>query len=189
MKNFIILLLIAEAAGVVNGQQIDTLKKTRYAVEISQFKTGSGFSSSTEFYFTVIPDSRKNLSLGFFYSHEQKKICGVTLHHEIALSHRASKQTITPFFFYNLVYRFTHTSVQASDQTVESQAGLYKSMEHHIGLGLNARMLKSMYIKGAVGYGVYFGSIKKPVVDQMTKEVCGSNGFGGIGKLGIVYIF
>jgi hypothetical protein len=57
-------------------------------------------------------------------------------------------------------------------------------------LGLNVAIAKKMHIKGAMGYGVYFGSIKKPsAADYITGEVTGSNGFGAIAKIGVSYVF
>ncbi len=187
MKTLILILTSLVAFNSLKAQEIDTLKKVRYAVEVSGFKSGSGFMPGTAVYFTYAPQYKRSISIGFFYSYEEKKISGISVRHEIALS-SSEKQKLAPYFFYNMLYRFTRTSVQ-NERSGEFTYGLYKSMEHHIGIGLNAKITKNLHIKSAMGYGVYFGSIKKPVTDPVTKEVSGSNGFCPIGTVTLSYIF
>lgn len=174
----------------VHGQTSDTLRKTRYGVELSQFITGSGFASGSEIYVTVLPDNRKSLSFGLFFCTEQKKISGVTMHHEMALVRYSMEKRVVPFAFYNMIYRFTRTGVNKPGEDGGIEYGLYKSLEHHLGLGLNAGIIKNLHIKVAVGYGVYLGSIEKPsAADPLTGEIKGSNGFGAIAKIGVSYVF
>lgn len=187
MKPILFILISLTAFSYMKAQEIDTLKKVRYAVEVSGFKSGSGFMPGTAIYFTYEPQYNRSISLGFFYCYEQKKISGISVRHEIALS-SSENQKITPYLFYNMLYRFTRTGV-ANEQSSELTYGLYKSMEHHIGAGMNARISKHVDIKSAIGYGVYFGSIKKPVMDPATKEISGSNGFCPIGTVTLSYTF
>jgi hypothetical protein len=187
MKPIIFLLISLFAFNCLKAQEIDTLKKVRYAVEVSGFKSGSGFMPGTAIFFTYKPQYNRSISLGFFYCYEQKKISGISVRHEIALT-SSERQKLTPYLFYNMLYRFTRTSIE-NEQPTESTYGLYKSMEHHIGLGLNAKISKNIDLKTAMGYGVYFGSIKKPVMDPVTKEISGSNGFCPIGTVTLSYTF
>ena len=191
MKTIIALIFILNMIMTgMTGQTSDTIRKTRYGVELSQFITGSGFASGSEIYITVLPDNRKSLSFGIYFCPEQKKVSGVTMHHEVALVRYHLQKKIAPYAFYNMIYRFTRTGVKNPSKDGEVEYGLYKSLEHHLGLGLNAAITKKLHIKGAIGYGVYFGSIKKPsAADYITGEVTGSNGFGAIAKIGVSYVF
>jgi hypothetical protein len=174
---------------VSNAQQAESLKRTKYAVEVSQFVTGSGFASGTEVYFTLIRDDKKTLSFGIFFSPDFKRNSGISVHHEVALLRNPSTRVMVPYAFYNMAYRFTRATVEVPGQKEASTEGLYKSFEHHIGIGMNIKMAKNLYFKSAAGYGIYFGSIAKPTIDPLTREAIGSNGFGAIGKLGITYVF
>ena len=171
------------------GQTTDTLKKTRYGIELSQFITGSGFASGTEVYVTVIPDQKKNLSLGLYFCPEAKKITGFSLHHEMSLLRRSGEKSVAPYAFYNMIYRITKTRELMSDINPEAGYGTYKSIEHHLGVGVRITLAKDLYLKSAVGYGVYLGSIKKPSeANPVTGEVMGKNGFGAIAKIGIAFV-
>ncbi len=173
----------------ISGQSSDTIRKTRYGVELSQFITGSGFASGSEIYVTILPDNRKSLSFGMYFCPEQKKISGITMHHEVALVRYPFEKRVTPYLFYNMIYRFTRTGSVNAREEGGVEYGLYKSLEHHIGLGLNTTITKDLCIKGALGYGVYFGSIMKPIAADITGEITGSNGFGAIAKIGVSYVF
>lgn len=191
MKHFIVILLSSMIALLdLNAQSNDTLRRTHYGIELSQFITGSGFASGTELYITIIADKGKSLSFGVHFCPEQKKIAGFTMHHEVALVRNPSQKRAVPYAFYNMIYRFTRTGDNTPGEDGGVEYGLYKSLEHHLGLGLNVAIAKKIHIKGAMGYGVYFGSIKKPAAaDYITGEVTGSNGFGAIAKIGVSYVF
>jgi hypothetical protein len=172
----------------VYGQKADMLSRTRYGIELSQFITGSGFASGTELYITVIPDHMKNISLGLYFCPELKRLTGITIHHERALSRNANHQKVVPFAFYNMIYRITKTREVSADNNFEGDNVVYKSLEHHLGVGIRIGLAKDLCFKSAVGYGVYLGSIKKPSEpDAITGEVMGKNGFGAIAKIGIAY--
>lgn len=190
MKNLLLTIIVSiSAALVLNAQQADSLKSTRYGIEISQFITGSGFASGTDIYATVIPDNRKSLSFGLFFCTESRKISGITMHHEVTLIRYPSQKRAVPYAFYNMIYRFTKARVILPGLEDEWNYSLYKSLEHHLGIGLNITIVKGLQVKGALGYGVYLGSIRKPsAADPLTGEVSGSNGFGAIAKIGIAYI-
>jgi len=163
MKYFtVILISLMIVALDLHSQSNDTLRKTHYGIELSQFITGSGFASGTEMYVTIIPDQRKSLSFGVYFCPEQKKIAGVTMHHEVALVRYPSQKRAVPYAFYNMIYRFTRTRVALPGKEDEWSYGLYKSLEHHLGIGVNINIAKNLHIKSALGYGVYFGSIRKP---------------------------
>jgi hypothetical protein len=191
MKRLIIgtMLSVMMIIGVC-GQTTDTLNRTRYGIEISQFITGSGFASGTEIYVTVIPDHKKNISLGFYFCTEQKKITGISVHHERSLLRYASYRRVVPYAFYNMIYRFTKIEEVSTTKDPEATTALYKSMEHHLGIGIRINLVKNLCFKSALGYGVYLGSIKKPSEpNPMTGEITGTNGFGPIAKIGVAYIF
>ena len=174
----------------VYAQTSDTLLRTRYGLELSQFITGSGFASGTEIFITVIPDNKKNLSLGLYFSPEQKKITGITVHHEITLSRYAKHKRIVPYAFYNLIYRITKTREVLADKSLEGDYAIYKSFEHHLGIGIRINLAKDLCFKSVLGYGLYLGSIEKPSEpNPWTGEIMGTNGFGAIAKIGISLTF
>jgi hypothetical protein len=190
MKTIIIISAVLMMMTAVNGQESDTTKKTLYAVELSQSITGSGFPTGTELYLTVLHSSRKALSFGLYFSPTTKKLTGVTIHHEMALTKKTSR-TVVPFAFYNLIYRFTKVNVSVEENGEEyTHRALYKSLEHHIGAGVQIRTFKNIYVKTEAGYGVYFGSIKNnTTIDPVTGKMAGGNGFCPIAKIGITYVF
>ena len=146
------------------GQAADTIKKPRFAIGISQFITGSGFAPGTEFIITVIPDNIKNLSLGFYFDTQRKRIAGITIHQEMTLRKFASNKIITPYAYFNLIYRRTKIrEVQADNNTI-GDFGMYKSIEHHLGIGLRVRIVKDFYIKSSLGYGLHPGFNKKNLI-------------------------
>lgn len=174
----------------IYSQTNDTIKRTRYGIEISQFITGSGFASGTEVYITVIPNNKKNISLGLYFCPEAKRLTGVTLHHEISLLRNSNHKKVFPYAFYNMIYRITRTRVELAENNYEMDYVRYKSFEHHIGIGVQIAMAKDISFKSALGYGVYLGSIKKPSApDPITGEIMGQHGFGAIAKIGIAYTF
>ena len=184
-----IIILIIVIAGV-KGQTADTVKKARYGLEISQFITESGFATGMEIIITVFPDNIKNLSLGLYFCPERKKITGVTIHQEMTLKKYSCNKKVTPYAFFNLIYRRSRIKEVLADKNKSGDYGMYKSIEHHLGIGLRIRIVNDLYIKSALGYGLYLGSIKKPSdPDQLTGEIRGTNGFGGIAKIGIAYTF
>jgi hypothetical protein len=174
----------------LNGQVADTTNrnKTRYGLEISRFITSSGFASGTELYVTIIPDNKRNISLGLYFCPEQMKLCGITTHYEIALYKACTERTIRPYAFHNIILRITRTRILIQD-SIESELGTYISLEHHLGIGTRIKISKRFYLNSSVGFGVYLGSIMKPSEpDEKTGEITGTNGFGVIGKVGIVFI-
>jgi hypothetical protein len=188
--SFTLLSMVIVSTG--RAQNPDNHQKTRYAVEINQFITGSGFKSGSEIYVTVIPDNRKQISLGIYYCSEYKKITGISIHHEVALIRRTRNRIprVTPYAFYDLIYRKNTIRELLSDKSKSANLVTYASMEHHLGIGARLNLGEAFSIKSELGYGVYLGSIKKPSApDPVTGEITGTNGFGMLGKIGICYSF
>jgi hypothetical protein len=174
----------------IYGQTSGTLHRTRYGLELNQFITGSGFASGTEIYFTVIPDHKKNISLGLYFCPELKRITGITIHHERVIGKYAIHKMIVPYAFYNLIYRRTRSKEVLANKDFGDYYVTYKSIEHHLGIGIRISMAKNVYFNSSLGYGVYLGSIKKPSEpDPLSGEVTGKNGFGAIAKVGFAYTF
>jgi hypothetical protein len=173
----------------LTAQTADTLKKTRYGLEISQFITGSGFASGTELFITVIPNYNMNLSLGIYYCTETKRISGFTVHHERVLIRNSEFKTFVPYGFYNLIYRDTKIREVLANKDYQGDYVGYASIEHHFGIGIRYYLAKNLNVNCAFGYGVYLGSIKKPSEpNPVTNEITGTNGFGFITKIGIAVI-
>ena len=186
----VIPIILALVFNSTDAQEHDTLKKIRYGIELNNFVTGSGFGLGTELNLTIIPDPKKNFSLGLFVSPSTMKFSGVILHHERSLSRRAEYSKLVPYAFYNLIYRITKTKKVVIDNNYQGEYILYRSMEHHLGVGLQVRLGRHLYLKNALGYGVYLRSIKKPAdPDPVTGEISGGNGLGPIAKAGLTFVF
>jgi hypothetical protein len=195
MKNCyvpVLLFMFFIAATAMNAQQPGRQSKTRYGVEMNYFATGSGFKPGSELYVTVIPDNRKLLSMGLYFSPDQKRLSGFTLQHERSLYHIHGDRIprIMPFAFYNLIYRKTNMHEILENKEITGEMATYASIEHHIGIGANIRLGAGFYFKAETGYGIYLGSIGRPSSpDPVTREISGTNGFGGIAKVGFGYYF
>jgi len=63
--------------------------------------------------------------------------------------------------------------------------GLYKSLEHHFGLGVQISFYNQFYLNGDFGFGAYFGSIKKPVFNPVLLQLRGGNGLAMKAKIGL----
>ena len=127
-----------------------------------------------------------------FYDPDNKKITGITIHHERTLirMHEGIIPRITPYAFYNLIYRKTSQHEVMTNKDVTGDRVTYTSMEHHIGIGARFKLGAGICIKSEAGYGVYLGSIRKPSApNPVTGEISGTNGFGAIAKIGICYTF
>jgi hypothetical protein len=188
-KTLILILLSLTIMAGLRSQTPDTIK-TRYGVEVNQFVTGSGFGSGTEFHLIILPNQNKNLSLGIYFSPDEKKITGITLNHELALTRNNKPRKAVPYAFYHMIYRFTRVKETQEGQHTEIASGLYKSFEHHIGLGFRIAVSKGIYCNSSLGYGVFLGSIKKQSeIVPVNGEIKGINGFGVIAKAGVAFVF
>lgn len=167
----------------VQGAQYDTLRNTSYGIELNQFITGSGYSSGTELLFSAT-EGRRNLNFGFYYCSEARRITGIIANHEIALLKIHNRRIFRPYAFYNGIARITKLEYDGTSTGDISHTGIYKTFEHHLGIGLRVHVTKVIYFSGSTGYGIYFGSMKKPLIVTGTNEITGSNGFSPIVKLG-----
>lgn len=176
----------------LDAQDLENKEKTHYGIEVTQFVTGSGFSSGTEAYFIVIPDNKKQISLGIYYCSEYKKITGISVHHERTLMRIKHDKIplVTPYAYYDLIYRKNTISEVFQDKEKAGDLVTYTSMEHHLGIGARFKLGAGFFIKTEAGYGVYLGSIKRPSApDPVTGEISGTNGFGVLAKIGLCYAF
>ncbi len=159
-------------------------------IELSQFITGSGFSSGTRMNIMIENNSNRNLAFGIIYDYEYQKLVGISAHHETMLfkNRDISKGMIKPYLFYNFIYRRTTIPELGPYLQSEGELVTYTSHEHHFGVGIRMEFLDRLYLDTDFGYGVYLGSIKEPaVINQLTGEVGGTNGLGIIAQVGIGY--
>ncbi len=192
MKRILFFAFIAVFSNILNAQKPENSRKTKYGIELTQFITGSGFNSGTEAYFVVIPDAKKQISLGIYYCSEYKKITGISVHHERTLIRisRNKIPLITPYAYYDLIYRKNTIPEVFQDKEKSGDLVTYTSMEHHLGAGLRFKLGTGFSLKTEAGYGVYLGSIKKPTApNPVTGEISGGNGFGMLAKIGVCYVF
>lgn len=187
-----LVLMIFFTAVAADAQESGQRSKTRYGIEMNYFATGSGFKPGSELYLTVIPDNRKLLSMGLYFSPDQRKLTGFTIQHERSLYrvHGDRIPRIMPFAFYNLIYRKTTMHEILVNKEIEGPMASYASIEHHIGVGANIRLGAGFYFKAETGYGIYLGSIGRPSApDAATGVISGTNGFGALAKVGFGYYF
>jgi hypothetical protein len=190
MKNLLLIFLslISLNTGIY-GQSVDTFERTRFAIECNQFITGSGFRSGTEIYCTVIPDKKKNISLGLYFCPMEKAISGITIHHERSIIRSTSERRVHPYVFYNMIYRITQIKEKDAECDTMLAPGTYKSLEHHLGVGARMVIAKDVFFNCSLGYGIYLGSIRKPTASiSCSEELMGGNGFGVIAKVGFAFV-
>jgi len=160
----------------------------QHFVEINQFITGSGFSSSTELCVKLGNDDRKTLAIGAFYCYDADKISGITLRHEIRIFRGRTilNDHVKPHLFYNMIYRRSSIERSVDDNSLEIPPGRYTSMEHHLGIGSKIYFSKSLFISCDLGFGPYLGSImKSETLNQYSGDIAGTNGFGYLAKIGL----
>lgn len=184
MKNLIILtVLLASVVQNARSQAQDSLKRATYGIDVNQFLTGSGFSSGTEILMSVT-EGRRNFKIGFYFCPEAGRITGIIAHHEVALQRKYTMRRIQPYAFYNGIARITRLENEKLEISSSTVSGVYKSFEHHVGLGMRIKITRNIHLSAAAGYGLYFGSIKKPVMIMGLDEPAGGNGHSPIVKLG-----
>jgi hypothetical protein len=175
----LLILILTDA----EGHDKDSLRRTNYGIELNQFITGSGYSSGTELLISVT-EGRRNFNVGFYYCTNAKRITGVIARHEISLFKSYKNRILQPYAFYNGIARITKLENAKSGKDEVTTSGVYKTFEHHLGIGLRVILSKDLYVSCSTGYGIYFGSVKKPVIVNGTNEIAGSNGFSPIVKIG-----
>ena len=176
----------------LNNEEFNSKEKPHYGFSISQFKTGSGFRQGAEAHFTIQSNTKSKLGFGIFIDGESKKFSGLTLTHQrLLMANRAKLSVVQPYIFYNFIYRKTTIpEVAANNADSYLDFATYTSMEHHFGMGLNINILKNIILSGAIGYGIYLGSIKRPSApDPITREISGTNGTGFLLRTGIEFQF
>jgi hypothetical protein len=189
MKKLLLFVLLASSiAGISNGQP--TARK--YGIELNQFVVGSGFGTSSELQLFVADEKGKKLSVGLYYDHQYGNIGGLSVSFLKMLrsNNRPNIPVLEPYAFYNFIYRKTTIVESSISENFNVAIGTYKSMEHHLGMGLRTNISKHLYIKGELGYGIYLGSIMKPSKpDEVLNESSGTNGAGVLAKVGVGIFF
>ena len=199
MKN-IILTVLTFAAMVITTKGEDRYNNLQlnYGIEINQFSTGSGFQSGFEASAYVMEGQRRSLQLGLYFDGGSQKLTGFSVQHKYVIVKNKKERNfnVEPYLFYNFIYRSTEmnnpltSSPELAEQMGFSGATTYKSMEHHIGLGLKIKILKAIFLHADAGVGRYLGSIMKPSnPDPLTGMISGTSGWNLITKIGIGYNF
>jgi hypothetical protein len=84
----------------------------------------------------------------------------------------------------------TYISKPITSENYNKAKGTYFSLEHNVGIGLTTNLTDRFYATSELGFGLYIGSLMKPSTpDRFTCESTGTNGTGGIIKIGIGYFF
>jgi hypothetical protein len=186
---FAAMVISTQAEGRNNGIQLN------YGIEFNQFATGSGFKPGFEASAYIMEGQRRSLQLGVYFDSETKKVTGFSIQHKYVIIKNKKDRNfnVEPYLFYNFVYRSTELGSTLNVNTELAStlgAATYKSMEHHIGLGLKIKVLRTLFLHADAGFGRYLGSIMRPSApDPITGMISGTNGWNMITKLGIGYNF
>jgi hypothetical protein len=189
MKKLLLFVLLVSSIATMSYSQP---KARKYGIELNQFMVGSGFGTGTELQVFAADEKGKRLSLGLYYDHQYGKIGGLSVSFLKMLrsNNKPNIPILEPYAFYNFIYRKTTIVESSISENYIVSIGTYKSMEHHLGLGLRTNITKHLYIKGELGYGLYLGSIMKPSKpDEVLNESSGTNGSGVLAKVGVGIFF
>jgi hypothetical protein len=189
MKKILTLTILAASMTALSFAQP---AERKYGVELNQFALGSGFGTSSELRINVTDEKGRTLGLGVFYDYRYNNIGGISAGFSKTLRpvSRRKQHVLEPYCFYNFIYRKTIITESRISETYTVNIGTYKSMEHHIGLGLKTNVSQRFFINAEAGYGIYLGSIMRPSVpDAFMTESYGTNGAGFLVKAGIGFTF
>jgi hypothetical protein len=189
MKKLLLLVILSASMA---GMSFSQPHARKYGIELNQFIAGSGFGTGSELQLFAADEKGKKISVGLYYDHQYRKIGGLSVSFLKMLrsNKRANLPVLEPYVFYNFIYRKTTIVETNISENYSVAIGTYKSMEHHLGMGLRTNITKHLYIKGELGYGIYLGSIMKPSKpDEALNESFGTNGTGLLAKVGIGIFF
>lgn len=189
MKKLLLFVLLASS---IAGLSYSQHAARKYGIELNQFVVGSGFGTGTEFKVFAEDEKGKRLSVGLYYDHQYGKIGGLSVSFLKMLrsNNKPKLPVLEPYAFYNFIYRKTSIVESSISENYNVAIGTYKSMEHHLGLGLRTNISKHLYINTELGYGIYLGSIMRPSKpDEVLNESSGTNGSGVLAKVGVGFFF
>lgn len=159
-------------------------KNVWFDIAVNEFVTGSGFAPGTDLFLRINEDNRRTLALGMYYCPEFNSILGITIKHEVFLL-RKKQNRIEPYMFYNFIWRRNRISEHYTGMGEGLLEGTYKSLEHYLGLGLQMKLAKGIYLSGGAGLGAYFGSIEKPVLNPVMMNLSGGSGLSMVARIGV----
>ncbi len=137
-----------------------------YGLNAYQSSTGSGYGSSMNLNFNV-QKFNKVFELGLMFNSQSQQFMGCEFMFKrfIGFNSRfAYNKLLKPFFHYNFLYRqptdiIVSASVLKSASTSPMEiGGKMTTFEHALGLGLQMRLFRQLYMEGSAGIGAYFGS-------------------------------
>ncbi len=189
MKTIILLTVqLLALAGVAFPQQVDR----HIGIEANQFVLQSGFGTSTELQLFISDEMGRRLSIGTYFDSKLNNIGGISVgfYKLLGKNTKTSNTPLKPYIFYNFIFHKTIIDKPLTGKDYYVAAGKYKSMEHHLGLGLKINISKNIYFKSEAGYGIYLGSIMKPSSPHpVLKESQGTNGTGAFLEIGTGILF
>jgi hypothetical protein len=137
-----------------------------YGINFYQSSTGSGYGSSMNLNFNVQKFNRV-FELGMMFNTQTQQFMGCEFMFKRFIGFNSSNaylRLIKPFFHYNFLYR-SPAEIIVSPSLLKSASlnpaeigGKMTTFEHALGLGLQMRLIKQLYMEGSAGVGAYFGS-------------------------------
>ncbi len=137
-----------------------------YGVNIYQSSTGSGYGFSTNLNFNIQKFNRV-FELGLMLNTQNQQFMGFEFMFKRFIGFNSSNaylRLIKPFFHYNFLYRsptdiiVSPSLLKSATMDVSQIGGKMTTFEHALGLGLQMRLIKQLYMEGSAGVGAYFGS-------------------------------
>lgn len=137
-----------------------------YGLNVYRSLTGSGYGSSANLNFNVQKFNRV-FELGLMFNAQTQQFMGCEFMFKRFIgfnTYRAHTKLIKPFFHYNFLYR-SPTEIIVAQSLLKSSSvepsqigGKMTTFEHALGLGLQMRLIRQLYMEGSAGVGAYFGS-------------------------------
>jgi hypothetical protein len=140
-----------------------------YGLNMSQALSGSGFGSTLNASLNVQVNNRL-FELGYLMDSKTNQFRGLEFQYKHFIGfykHQKNggqyNKTLRPYLFYNFIYH-SPVDVQgsltlngSSPITIPTQ-GKLTSFEHSLGIGVQVKLVGSLYMENSLGFGTYLGS-------------------------------
>lgn len=140
-----------------------------YGLNMSQAQSGSGFGATLNVSANVQVNNRL-FEIGYLMDSRSNQFRGLEFQYKHFIGFYKNQnnggqynKVLRPYFFYNFVYH-NPVDVQGS-LTLNSSSpisiptqGKLTSFEHSIGIGVQVKLLGSLYMENSLGFGAYLGS-------------------------------
>jgi hypothetical protein len=178
----------------VYSQNSGWIKKSEFTMgmQINQVIDGSGHGMVTDADL-LLKNGQFEISLGAFTQSKFDKIGGASFQFKfIFTTHDFTNLYVHYSFMYhyqNCLNNLLNEEFHPGENSTLCEYEKYNTMNHQIGLGLEAMTLKNLYVDIRIGIGGYFSQIVGE--DNRNTNIVGrdDNGFSAMASLGLKYRF